>query len=75
MDGDDVLKIEGEERHVRCRVPANPQRATMGRELMAPSTDLTTRIPSSVESLVTTVHEAKGSMCVSLRRNGGNLPP
>ena len=48
------------------------RKATMGRELMAPRTDRTTRIPSGVASPVTTHHAAKGSVFVSLR-NGGNL--
>jgi len=48
------------------------RKATMGRELMAPRTDHTTRIPSGVTSPVTTNHAAKGSVFVNLR-NGGNL--
>ena len=44
----------------------------LGRELMAPRTDRTTRIPSGVASPVTTNHAAKGSVFVNLR-NGGNL--
>jgi len=48
------------------------QKATMGRELMAPRTDRTTRIPSGVASPVTTNHAAKGSVFVNLR-NDGNL--
>jgi len=49
------------------------RKATMGRELMAPRTDRTTRIPSGVASPVTTNHAAKGSVFVNLR-NVGNLP-
>ena len=43
----------------------------MGRELMAPRTDHTTRVPSSVASSVTTNHAAKGSVFVDLK-NAGN---
>ena len=48
------------------------RKITMGRELMAPRTDRTTRIPSGVASPVTTSHAAKGSVLVNLR-NGCNL--
>ena len=41
-------------------------RARVGRELMAPRTDRTTRIPSDVASPVTTNHAAKGSVFVNL---------
>jgi len=44
----------------------------MGRELMAPRTDRTTRIPSAVASPVTTNHAAKGSVFVNLP-SPGNL--
>ena len=44
----------------------------MGRELMAPRTNRTARITSSVASRVTTNHAAKGSVVVNLR-NAGNL--
>ena len=44
----------------------------IGRELMAPRTDRTMRIPSGVASPVTTNHAAKGSVFVNLR-NAGNL--
>jgi len=44
----------------------------MGRELMAPRTDRTTRIPSCVASPVTKNHAAKGFVFVNLR-NGGSL--
>ena len=40
---------------------------SMGRELTAPRTDRTTRIPSGVTSPVTTNHAAKGSVFVDLR--------
>ena len=46
------------------------QNATMGRELMAPRTDRTTRIPSAVASPVTTNHAAKRSVFVNLPRPG-----
>ena len=44
--------------------------AAMGRELMAPRTDRTTRIPSAVASPVTTNHAAKGSVFVNLTSPG-----
>jgi hypothetical protein len=44
----------------------------MGRELMAPRTDRTTRIPSGVASPVATNHRAKGFVFVRLK-NGGNF--
>ena len=46
------------------------RKATMCRELMAPRTDRTTRIPSGVTSPVTTNHAAKGSVCVNIRNAG-----
>ena len=45
----------------------------MGRELIAPRIDRTTRISSGVASPVTTNHAAKGSVFVNLI-NGGNFP-
>ena len=42
----------------------------MGRGLMAPITDPTTRIASAVASPVTTHHAAKGSVFVDLRKAG-----
>ena len=42
-------------------------RCLAGRELMAPRTDRTTRIPSGVASPVTTNHAAKGPVFVNLR--------
>ena len=42
----------------------------MGRELMAPRTDRTTRIPSGVVFPVTTNHAAKGSVFVNLKARG-----
>ena len=41
-----------------------------GRELMAPRTDHTTRIPSGVASPVTKNHAAKGSVFSNLRNLG-----
>ena len=46
-------------------LPCYSQKATMGRELMAPRTDRTTRIPSGVASPVATNHAAKGSVFVN----------
>ena len=48
------------------------EEGTMGRELMAPRTDRTTRIPFGVASSVTTNHAAKGSVFVNIR-NAGNF--
>ena len=48
------------------------RKATMARELLAPKTDRTTRIPSGVAFPVTTNHAAKGSVFINLR-NTGNL--
>ena len=44
----------------------------MGRELMAPRTDRTTRVPSSVEYPVAANHAAEGPVFINLR-NAGNL--
>ena len=57
-------------RHV-ARSP-DSQKATMGKELMAPKTDCTTRIPYGVAFPVTANHAAKGSVSVNLG-NTGNL--
>ena len=46
------------------------QKATIERELMAPRTHRTSRILSSVASLITTKHAAKGSVFVSPRKAG-----
>ena len=46
------------------------RKATMGRKLMTPRTDRTTRIPSGVASPVTTNHAATGSMFVNLSNTG-----
>ena len=51
-----------------------PRKATMGRELIAPRTDRTTRIPSGVATPVTTNHAPKESVFVNLR-NAGTLTP
>ena len=48
------------------------RKATMGRELMAPKTDRTTRIPSGVASPVTTNYAAKGPVFINVG-NAGNL--
>jgi hypothetical protein len=48
----------------------NSREATMGRGLMAPITDRTTRTPSGVASPVTTKHAAEGSVFVDLRNAG-----
>ena len=56
----------------RTRRRSEGRTVTTGRELMAPRTDRTTRIPSVVASPVTTNHAANGSVFVNLR-NGGNL--
>ena len=47
--------------------------AGLGRELMAPRTDRTTRIPSAVASPVTTKHAAKGSVLGNLTIAGNLL--
>ena len=46
------------------------RKATMGKDLMAPRTDCTTHIPSSVASPVTTKYAAKGPLFVTLRKSG-----
>ena len=47
------------------------RKALMGRELMTPGTDRTTRIPSGVAYPITTNYTAKGSVFVN-SRNAGN---